>query len=84
MSDKTDSTQIIDTSQIKSHSVILYDAERISRAGIHNIRVPREVRGVKAIPVRGSVENAVQILSEEEMNRAGWFRQEAINAQSQV
>lgn len=81
MSEQENSAQIIDTSQIKSYSVILYDTERITKASISNIRVPRAERGVRVIPVRGSVENALQVLTDEEMNRAGWFRKEEEDAQ---
>ncbi len=65
---------IIDTSLITSHSVILFDKHLITNEGVRNIKVPPGVVGVKCIPVEDLSQPVVKILDEEALSRLGWFR----------
>lgn len=63
---------ILDLTNIPETGIVVYDAEKVKMETIQQLPLPVGVSF--AIPVFGDIRDSIAILSEEDLNKAGWYR----------
>ena len=73
-----DGLKMLELGDVKSFTAIFFDPEVMSEEMFRSLQIPPHVRQVRGIPIYGLAEvgDFLQVVDEEMMNKAGWYRKE--------